>query len=78
MKNAHDHDRKKDFQWMTAHAMEFHRKYAGKWIAVVNRHVAGVGKTAVTAYRQAKRRYPDTEPILEAIEKELIAIYAVL
>ena len=77
-KSTNGHGRKRDRQWMTAHAVELHRKYPGKWVAIVDQHVAGVGTSATTAYRQAKRRYPDDEPILEAIEKELIAIYVVL
>ena len=63
---------------MTIHAAELQRKYAGKWVAIVDQQVAGVGKSATAAYGQAKRRYPDDEPILEAIEKTLLAIYVVL
>ena len=63
---------------MTAHAVELHRKYPGKWVAIVDQRVAGVGTSATAAYRQAKRRYPDEEPVLEAIEKTLLAIYVVL
>ena len=75
---ANGHGRKKDFHWMTIHAAELQRKYAGRWVAIVDQHVAGVGKSATAAYRQAKRRHPDGEPILEAIEKTLLAIYVVL
>ena len=77
-KAANGHGREKDFHWMTIHAAELQRKYAGKWVAIVDQHVAGVGTSATTAYRQAKRRYPVDEPILEAIEKTMIAIYVVL
>ncbi len=77
-KAANGHGRKKDLRWMTIHAVELHRKYPGKWVAIVDQHVAGVGRSATAAYRQAKRRYPDNEPILEAIEKTLLAIYVVL
>jgi len=38
--------------------------YAGKWIAIVRRRVAGVGTTAQEARLAAKRNRPKDEPIL--------------
>ena len=38
-----------DFQWLADHGPELHRKCAGKWIAVHNGKVVGVGDTAVEA-----------------------------
>jgi hypothetical protein len=38
--------------------------YAGKWIAIVRRRVAGVGTTAQEARLAAKRNRPKEEPIL--------------
>jgi len=64
-----------DFNWLIRRASKTHKKYAGKWIAVVNKKIVGVGKTAPAAYKKAKKIYPQDEPLLEAIEKEIEVIY---
>lgn len=64
-----------DFDWFSNQALKIHKKYRGKWIAVVNKKIVGVGKTAITAYKKAKKISPHREPILEAIEREIEVIY---
>ena len=36
--------------------------YAGRWVALVHRRVAGVGWTSEEAHRAAKRNRPKEEP----------------
>jgi len=60
----------KDFLWLGKHTPELQEKYAGKWIAVVNEEVVGVGDTAVQAYDQSRKRYPDIKPLLDVVPTE--------
>lgn len=67
-----------DFTWLTHQALKIYKKYAGEWIAVVNKRVVGVGKTATAAYKKAKKTCPQEEPLLEAVEKDIEVIYVQL
>lgn len=65
-----------DFQWLVDHGMELYRQYAGKWIAVSEGQVVGVGDTAPEAEEQAKQRVPEGDYILEAIDFTTDVIYS--
>lgn len=67
-----------DFGWLIEHSDEIAQRYAGKWIAVRDGRVVGVGDTAVEAARQAREKEPDAEFILEAVDQEADVIYACL
>lgn len=69
---------KTDFNWLVEHGPELFRKYRGKWIAVHDQEVIGVGGTAASAADDARKKYPDTEFILEAVDDEADVIYATL
>lgn len=57
-----------EFAWLTEHSIEIYEQYAGKWIAVYNDEVAGVGDTATEAAAQAEAKYPNAEYILEKVD----------
>jgi hypothetical protein len=57
-----------DFNWLVDHGAELHEKYAGKWIAVYDEQVVGVGDTAVEAAEQARKVAKDGDYILEALD----------
>lgn len=59
-----------DFAWLTKHSQEIHEKYAGKWIAVLDGEVIGVGATAIEAARKAETEHPGADYIIEAVEAE--------
>lgn len=59
-----------DIAWLTEHSRETGEKYAGKWIAVLNGQVVGVGSTATEAAAQAEAAHPMSDYILEAIDAE--------
>ncbi len=59
-----------DFAWLTEHSIEIYEKYAGKWIAVFNGEVIGIGNTATECAAQAEAKHPDAEYILEAVDPE--------
>jgi len=65
----------KDFAWLTEHGAELIRKYAGKWIAVADGKVVGIGDTAPEAAQQATEKVPTGEFILEHVNAEVDAIY---
>lgn len=67
-----------DFAWLVAHGPELFEKYRGKWIAVRDGQVVGVGETATAAAAQAREHAPDGDFILEAIDDEADVIYACL
>lgn len=59
-----------DFAWLTEHSLEIYEKYAGKWIAVLNGEIIGVGTTATEAATQAEVAHPDSDYLLEAVDAE--------
>jgi len=64
-----------DFNWLVEHDAEIVREYAGKWIAVGNGEVLGVGDTAPEAANAARQKAPGADFILEAVESEVDVIY---
>jgi hypothetical protein len=64
-----------DFAWLMEHGEEIAERYAGKWIAVRNGEVIGVGDTAVEAAEQADEKAPEGDYILEAVEANADVIY---
>lgn len=60
-----------DFAWLTEHSNEIYQKYSGKWIAVLDGQIIGVGNTATDAAKQAEEKHPDANYILEAVDMEL-------
>lgn len=65
-----------DFNWLVENGPEIATNYAGKWIAVHDGKVIGVGDTAPEADAQAREVQPDGDFILEAVEIESDVIYA--
>ena len=66
----------RDVAWMIEHGPELYRDYAGKWIAVYEGQVIGVGDTATEAAEQARAKAKDGDFILEALDAEADVIYA--
>lgn len=64
-----------DFAWLVEHGAELFRKYAGKWIAVRNGEVIGVGETATEAAERGREKATDGDFILEAVDTEADVIY---
>lgn len=67
--------RDSDFCWLNEHAPELYRKYAGKWIAVRDGKVIGVGETATDAADEARREVPGGDFILEGVDVAADVIY---
>jgi hypothetical protein len=67
-----------DFAWLVDHGPEIFQKYRGKWIAVSDGEVIGVGDTATEAVAEAKDKKPGAKFILEAVDQESDVIYACL
>ena len=65
-----------DFAWLIEHGSEIVERYAGKWIAVHDGEIVGVGDTATEAAEQARTRAADGDFILEAVDPEGDAVYA--
>lgn len=65
-----------DFNWLVENGPEIVERYAGKWIAVHDGKVIGVGETAPEADAQAREQQPDGDFILEAVDRESDVIYA--
>lgn len=64
-----------DCSWIGEHGIEIDRQYAGKWIAVYNGRIVGVGDTAKQAADQARAACGDDEFILEAVMPNADVIY---
>jgi hypothetical protein len=67
-----------DFAWLVEHSSQLFTHYAGKWIAVRDGEVIGVGETATEAAQEAREKAPDGGFILEAIDAEAEVIYSPL
>jgi hypothetical protein len=64
-----------DFAWLSEHSTELFNQYAGKWIAVRDSEIIGVGDTATEAAERAREKVGDGEFILEAVDAETDVIY---
>lgn len=64
-----------DFGWLMEHTDEIVSQYAGKWIAVHNGKVIGVGDTAPEAAAEARQTEPGADFILEAVDANADVIY---
>lgn len=62
--------------WLNEHGPELFNQYHGKWIAVRNGEVIGLGDTASSAAQQARQKAPEGDFILEAVDEEADVIYA--
>ena len=56
----------KDSSWFSEHYDEIKENYKGKYIAVVNEELFA-GATAEEAERQARKKYPGREPLVDYI-----------
>ena len=65
-----------DFSWLCEHSAEVWRAYRGRWIAVHAGEFIGVGDTAVEADEAARRKRPEGDFILEAVDAETDVVYA--
>ena len=68
--------RDNDFAWLVEQGSRLFSEYAGKWIAVCDGEVIGVGETATEAAQKAREKAPDGGFILEAIDPGADVIYA--
>lgn len=64
-----------DFAWLAEHNIEHFDQYRGKWIAVADEEIVGVGDTAPEAAEIARSKVPDGDFILQAIDNEVDVIY---
>jgi len=62
--------------WLAEHGLELFSKYAGKWIAVHDGNIVGVGDTAPEAAAEARKKVGDEKFILEALDVSGDVIYA--
>ncbi len=58
------------FAWLTEHSCKICEEYSGKWVAVLNGEIIGVGDTATEAARQAEQEHPVADYILESVDPE--------
>lgn len=66
---------KSDFKWLIKNTAALQKNNAGKFVAVVNKRTAGIGKTAKEAYDKAKKAFPNKEPLLDLIpQKEFLLL----
>ncbi len=64
-----------DFLWLGKNTPKLQETIQEKWVAIVNKKVAGIGEDAKEAYNKAKAIYPDKEPLLDYLpKKELLVI----
>lgn len=58
-----------DAEWLATIPDEL-GKYQGKYIAVWKKNIIGVGKDSVEAAKDAKKKYPEVEPLIMYVPPE--------
>ncbi len=61
----------KDCDWLAQHSLELSTRYPGKWVAVYDGQVIGVGETVLEADTQAIMKRPQHDYILEQMTVDL-------
>lgn len=61
----------RDFNWLTQHPRELHKRYAGQWLAVVDGRIVAAGEDGPVIYKEAQTKYPDAEITMEVVEREI-------
>jgi Family of unknown function (DUF5678) len=59
-----------DCEWLAEHGLELSARYPGKWVAVHEGRVIGVGANMLQAEREALALCPQHDFILEEIDVE--------
>ena len=57
-------------EWIVNHFEELVNKYAGKYIAVVNKNVVSTGGAATDVEKEAVKKYPDEMPSIIFIPRK--------
>ena len=55
-----------DFLWLSKNMKKLQEKYAGKVVAIVNKHIS-IGRNAIEAYNKSKKHYPGQEPLMASV-----------
>lgn len=66
---------KGDFEWLSKNMIKLQKHYSGMFVAVIDKRVAGRGKTALEAYNKAKKNNPEKEPLMDLVpSKEFLLL----
>ena len=57
-----------DYEWFIQKDVS---KYAGKWIAIINKEVVAEGKSLTIVLKEAKEKYPKLRPLLTKVRNKL-------
>ena len=49
------------YEYLLKHSQELSEKYPGKYLAIVNDKIVVASRSAIYAYREAKRKFPKGE-----------------
>ena len=60
-----------DFNWLSQHPRELHKRYAGHWLAIVNGEIVASGTDGDAVYQEARRKHPDADILLDVVDHEL-------
>lgn len=60
--------------WADEHMPEFEEQYPGKYLAIWECEVVGIGDDGWEAGEQARKRYPDTVPLIVYVATEREAV----
>ncbi len=63
-----------DFLWLSKNTPLLQKKYGERWIAIINKKVVSSGDDAKRAYNEAKKKFPEKEPLLDFIPKRRLLV----
>lgn len=69
-KNPDKNELNQDLSWVAKSTPELQEKFAGKWVAIINKEIVGWGDTAKEAYKGAREKYPKIKPLLGVVPTE--------
>lgn len=63
-------------EFLLKHSQEWSKKYPGRYIAVIGDKLVAINKSAIEAFNEAKKKFPDKEVCIEYIptKKETITL----
>jgi len=60
----------REHEWFAEHSAELAEKYPGKYIAIVNEEIAAIGDEPKKVDEEARKKYPESIPLVVYLPKK--------
>jgi len=62
-----DKRKAQDFNWLAENSLRLQKEYPGKYVAIINKEIIGIGDSYSEAYKEARGKFPEINPFLAMI-----------